>query len=74
MLSDLFSNDENGTHSMNVAYHSFNRGKSSAPSKRNATNLCGIVNQGATCYLNTLIQTLFYTPEFRSKLKNNLID
>ena len=50
---------------MSVTYHSCGR-KPFAPSKRNSTNLCGIVNQGATCYLNTLIQTLFYTPEFRS--------
>ena len=39
--------------------------KPQVPSKRNYTNLCGIKNQGATCYLNTLIQTLFLTPEFR---------
>ena len=25
----------------------------------------GLRNQGATCYLNSLIQTLFMTPEFR---------
>jgi ubiquitin carboxyl-terminal hydrolase 40 len=27
---------------------------------RNETNLCGLQNQGATCYLNALIQTLLY--------------
>eukprot|EP01083_Nonionella_stella_P288520 981783_1 len=30
--------------------------------------LCGLQNQGATCYLNALIQTLFLTPEFRMAL------
>ena len=28
----------------------------------------GLKNQGATCYLNSLIQTLFMTPEFRYEL------
>jgi uncharacterized UBP type Zn finger protein len=35
------------------------------PAKRNSNNLCGIKNQGATCYLNSLIQTLLFTKEFR---------
>ncbi|CAF1103468.1 unnamed protein product [Rotaria sp. Silwood1] len=35
---------------------------------RNETNLCGLQNQGATCYLNALIQTLLFTPEFREPL------
>ena len=42
---------------------------------RKACNFSGIKNQGATCYLNTLIQTLFLTPEFRGftlKLKRLL--
>ncbi|CAF1303128.1 unnamed protein product [Adineta steineri] len=38
------------------------------PTPRNETNLCGLQNQGATCYLNVLIQTLLYTPEFREPL------
>ncbi len=25
----------------------------------------GMINEGSTCYLNSLIQTLFMTPEFR---------
>ncbi|XP_041122071.1 uncharacterized protein LOC121324379 isoform X2 [Polyodon spathula] len=29
------------------------------------TGYCGLVNQGATCYLNTVLQTFFMTPEFR---------
>ena len=34
---------------------------------RNNTNLCGIYNQGATCYLNSLLQSLLMTPEFRGE-------
>lgn len=32
---------------------------------RGQTRICGLQNQGATCYLNSLLQTLFFTPEFR---------
>jgi ubiquitin carboxyl-terminal hydrolase 40 len=39
---------------------------SAAPlAPRPSHGLCGIFNQGATCYLNALIQTLVLTPEFR---------
>ena len=37
------------------------------PEPRGKTRICGLQNQGATCYLNSLLQTLFFTPEFRSK-------
>lgn len=43
---------------------------SSAPkpaSARGSTKLCGLSNLGATCYLNSLLQTLHFTPEFRGK-------
>ena len=35
---------------------------------RNSYGLCGIFNQGATCFLNSLIQTLVMTPEFKGDL------
>lgn len=38
------------------------------PNRRLLCGLSGIENQGATCYLNSLLQTLLYTPEFRGIL------
>ncbi|GFO30595.1 ubiquitin carboxyl-terminal hydrolase 40 [Plakobranchus ocellatus] len=38
------------------------------PGPRSECGLAGIDNQGATCYLNSLLQTLLLTPEFREKL------
>ncbi len=29
------------------------------------TGMKGLINQGATCYLNSFLQTLFMTPDFR---------
>ena len=37
------------------------------PAKRPGHGFCGLANQGSTCYLNCLLQTLFMTPEFRSE-------
>ncbi|XP_065839763.1 ubiquitin carboxyl-terminal hydrolase 40-like [Oscarella lobularis] len=39
-----------------------------AISPRGSSNLSGLDNLGATCYLNALLQTLHYTPEFRDSL------
>lgn len=40
-----------------------------SPSKRDTDDVyVGLVNQAMTCYLNSLLQTLFMTPEFRNAL------
>lgn len=36
--------------------------------EKSETGFTGLVNQGATCYLNSLIQALFMLPEFRLAL------
>ena len=41
---------------------------SSSYSQRIDGNFCGLSNQGATCYLNALIQCLYMTPEFRHQI------
>uniref|UniRef100_A0A6P7GLW5 Ubiquitin carboxyl-terminal hydrolase 47 n=1 Tax=Diabrotica virgifera virgifera TaxID=50390 RepID=A0A6P7GLW5_DIAVI len=35
-----------------------------------STNYVGLVNQAMTCYLNSLLQALYMTPEFRNALYN----
>ena len=37
-------------------------------SKKPKQDYVGLSNQGATCYMNSLLQTLFMTPEFRMQL------
>ncbi|KAI4470735.1 ubiquitin carboxyl-terminal hydrolase [Holotrichia oblita] len=39
-------------------------------SKVESCNYIGLVNQAMTCYLNSLLQALFMTPEFRNALYN----
>ncbi|EDO26363.1 predicted protein [Nematostella vectensis] len=42
---------------------------SNSPAReRGSTGFCGLQNQGGTCYLNSLIQTLFLTPEFTENI------
>ena len=38
-----------------------------AAPRSSITRLSGLSNLGATCYLNSLLQTLHFTPEFRGK-------
>ena len=36
--------------------------------EKSSTGYTGLINQGATCYLNSLIQSLFFLPDFKSAL------
>ena len=36
--------------------------------RRGPSSFAGLLNQGTTCYLNSLLQTMFMTPELRSGL------
>ena len=38
------------------------------PPKRDFTTFCGLKNQGATCYLNSLLQSMYMIPEFRNAI------
>ena len=42
--------------------------KSRQSSGKSKTGFCGLSNQGATCYLNSLLQSLYMTPEFKRAL------
>ena len=46
--------------------HSSDAKPTAAPA--NAEGFVGLINQGATCYLSSLLQSLYMTPEFRAML------
>ncbi|XP_071102445.1 ubiquitin carboxyl-terminal hydrolase 40-like isoform X2 [Haliotis cracherodii] len=67
MLGNLFEEEKGAFESLETT--PFTSEKGGAPrTPRSQCNLAGIANQGATCYLNSLLQTLLLTPEFRESL------
>ncbi|XP_070564811.1 LOW QUALITY PROTEIN: ubiquitin carboxyl-terminal hydrolase 40-like [Ptychodera flava] len=69
MLEGLFGDEDELLTSDTGPRPGGGNGKSLAPpAPRPSSGLCGIKNQGSTCYLNSLLQTLLYTPEFRESL------
>ncbi|XP_071484115.1 ubiquitin carboxyl-terminal hydrolase 40-like [Diadema antillarum] len=71
MFGDLFGEEDDlASHGVpsSAQGSTSSTGLHEPPSRRGSTGLAGIANQGATCYLNSLLQTLLLTPEFRESL------
>lgn len=68
MFECLYSVDEESSQTQshwNKTDSGASHGLDVPPRPRTSCGLAGIKNQGATCYLNSLVQTLLLTPEFR---------
>ncbi|KAF1374703.1 hypothetical protein PFLUV_G00231860 [Perca fluviatilis] len=68
MFGNLFEEEEEEGLSSTAFRGRVAKGGDEPPPPRGRSNLCGIKNQGGTCYLNSLLQTLLFTPEFREEL------
>uniref|UniRef100_A0A8C4ZF12 USP domain-containing protein n=1 Tax=Gadus morhua TaxID=8049 RepID=A0A8C4ZF12_GADMO len=68
MFGCLFEEEEEAGFSPNPGLGRVAKGIEEPPPTRGKSNLSGIKNQGGTCYLNSLLQTLLFTPEFREEL------
>ncbi|XP_018413764.1 PREDICTED: ubiquitin carboxyl-terminal hydrolase 40-like [Nanorana parkeri] len=71
MFGDLFDEEEDFSFLSNSTTSDGKKTKrkdSEILEPRGETGLSGLRNQGGTCYLNSLLQTLLFTPEFREAL------
>ncbi|OWF43139.1 ubiquitin carboxyl-terminal hydrolase 40-like [Mizuhopecten yessoensis] len=68
MFAGLFCEEEQAGSGLESKHVKSNPNIPCPPRPRIQCGLAGIRNQGATCYLNSLLQTLFLTPEFREAL------
>eukprot|EP00743_Colponemidia_sp_Colp-15_P009663 GILK01010573.1.p1 GENE.GILK01010573.1~~GILK01010573.1.p1 ORF type:complete len:1080 (+),score=254.90 GILK01010573.1:173-3412(+) len=74
MLSDMFAEDDDV--SFGATYGSYLRPQNCAAGlqrpydPRHPTGFVGLDNQGATCYLNSLLQACYMTPELRLAILN----
>ncbi|KAI4885060.1 hypothetical protein NFI96_022513 [Prochilodus magdalenae] len=70
MFGDLFEQEGDGLGDSGVSAGERSGGSKERepPPPRGPVRLSGIRNQGGTCYLNALLQTLLFTPEFRGLL------
>eukprot|EP00117_Sycon_ciliatum_P032446 scpid61140/ scgid2680/ Ubiquitin carboxyl-terminal hydrolase 64E; Ubiquitin thioesterase 64E; Ubiquitin-specific-processing protease 64E len=60
--------DDDTVSSTTGTYGSDGGGIASSSSSNAKTEYVGLVNQAMTCYLNSLLQTLYMTPEFRNAI------
>lgn len=74
MFGNLFEEEEEEVCTSTSSRGRVAKGGDEPPAPRGRSNLCGIKNQGGTCYLNSLLQTLLFTPEFRGKVSIILFD
>lgn len=65
LFGDLFNQEDN--------QNNFFNSNPLLPSKRHPSNLAGLQNRSATCYLNSLLQVLYFTEKFRGNFKSTLI-
>ncbi|CAG5866599.1 unnamed protein product [Menidia menidia] len=68
MFGNLFEEEGDEGSSLASTKGRIVKGGDEPPPPRGRSSLCGIKNQGGTCYLNSLLQTLLFTPEFREEL------
>jgi len=74
MFGDLFEEDISFLSNNHCGKEKKSKPRDSEPpAPRDFTNLSGIKNQGGTCYLNSLLQTLLFTPEFRGNVFKNIL-
>ena len=72
MLFSLFGEeDDDGSNAASAAsFMNSSNGSKTPPNPR--AHFVGLRNQGATCYLNSLLQSMYMTPELRDRL--NAVD
>ncbi|XP_035250383.1 ubiquitin carboxyl-terminal hydrolase 40 isoform X2 [Anguilla anguilla] len=68
MFGNLFEEDEESFSAVPTSGNAAKATDAEPPPPRGSVKLSGIKNQGGTCYLNSLLQTLLFTPEFREEL------
>ncbi|KAG5833160.1 hypothetical protein ANANG_G00272910 [Anguilla anguilla] len=68
MFGNLFEEDEESFSAVPTGGNAAKATDAEPPPPRGSVKLSGIKNQGGTCYLNSLLQTLLFTPEFREEL------